>query len=147
MNSFFSNRQVRTSISTLSHLSNDFHGTAIPHQQHRSDHVLFDHFSSIHKNPITDDHRLTNPTGRANVIAEPWINLHDSIKPTSKPSKIKKPNPPNTDGCDLATEDIRSGLTKENLPKLSIGINKNLILSDTKPRARKRGSFPRSSQF
>ena len=103
---------------------------AILHWQHRFNHVLFDHFSSIHKNPITDDHRLTNPTGRANIIAEPWINLHDSIKPTSKPSKIKKPNPPNTDGCDLATEDIRSGLTKENLPKLSIGINKNLILSE-----------------
>jgi len=69
-----------------------------------------------------------NPTGKANVIAEPWINLHDSIKPTSKPSKIKKLNPSNTDGCDLAKEDISSSLTDKNSPKLSVGIDKNSIL-------------------
>ena len=71
-----------------------------------------------------------NPTGKAIVIAEPWINLHDSIKPASKPSKIKKLNPSNTDhGCDhLAKEDISSSLADKNSPKLSAGIDKNSIL-------------------
>jgi hypothetical protein len=36
---------------------------------------------------FTVDHRLVNLTGKPDVSAEPWINLHYRIKPTSKPSK------------------------------------------------------------
>ncbi len=69
-----------------------------------------------------------------------WKFEVDSIKPTSKPSKIKKRNPPNIDGSDLVTTgDISSGLTEENSPKLSVGIDKNLILSEYQAACSKKG--------
>lgn len=81
---------------------------------------------------ILSDHRLACfPTGKAHDIAEPWTNLHSSIKPTSKPSKIKKLNPPDTDGREIAKEEIDSSLLDiKNSPKLSVGIDKNFILTE-----------------
>jgi hypothetical protein len=53
--------------------------------------------------------------------------------------KIKKPNPPNNDGCDLAKEDISSSLAEENSPKLSVSIDKYLILSEYKASCSSKG--------
>ncbi len=70
MNSLASYRQVQTSASTLSHLWNDSDGTAISHQQHRSDHVLFDPFFHLFIYPITDDHRLANPKQEKRALSQ-----------------------------------------------------------------------------
>jgi hypothetical protein len=78
------------------------------------------------------------------AIAEPWINLHDRIKPISKPSKIKKPNPPNTVHgqfphlADLDKDNnlnIQPGLSS----KLSTHIDKNSILSEYQASCMKKG--------
>ena len=104
--------------------------TVIPHRQDRFGRVLFDFHPFI--DTITDDYCLANPTGNAGVNAEPWINLHDRIKPTSKPSKIRKPNPANTDELlDLEKKDVTFDLPVEHSSsKLSVGIDKNSILSE-----------------
>jgi hypothetical protein len=104
--------------------------TVIPHRQDRFGRVLFDFHPFI--DTITDDYRLANPTGNAGVNAEHWINLHDRIKPTSKPSKIRKPNPANNDQLlDLEKKDVTFDLPVEHSSsKLSVGIDKNSILSE-----------------
>jgi hypothetical protein len=84
------------------------------------------------------------PTGEVSVIAEPWINLHDKIKPISKPSKIKKPNPTKTVHgqfphlADLDKDNnlnIQPGLSS----KLSTHIDKNSILSEYQASCMKKG--------
>ncbi len=80
---------------------------------------------------MTDDYCLANLTGKADAIAEPWINLHSRIKPTSKPSKIKHLSPPSKKSKrSLEDEDTSAILPTEHLSKISFGINKNSILSE-----------------
>ncbi len=79
---------------------------------------------------FTDDYRLANLTGKPDVSAKPWINLHDRIKPTSKPSKIRQSNSPSKESKQsLMDENISFALPKEHSLKLSVGIDKNSILS------------------
>ncbi len=79
---------------------------------------------------FTDNYCLTNLTGKLDVSAKPWINLHDRIKPTSKPSKIRQSNSPSKESKQLLTdENISFALPKEHSSKLSVGIDKNSILS------------------
>ena len=91
--------------------------------------------------PITDDHRLANPKQEKRALSQNLGLIYTiALNQPSKPSKIKKRNPPNIDGSDLVTtEDISSGLTEENSPKLSVGIDKNLILSEYQAACSKKG--------
>ncbi len=80
---------------------------------------------------MTDNYRLANLTGKADAIAEPWINLHGRIKPTSKPSKIKHLSPLSKKSKrSLEDKDTSTILPTEHLSKISFGINKNSILSE-----------------
>ena len=78
------------------------------------------------------------------MIVEPLINLHDRIKPTSKLSKIKKPNPSNTVHGKFSPmadmdKDINLNIQPEHSSQLSTGINKNSILSEYQVSGMKKG--------
>ena len=104
---------------------------------------------------LTNDHCPANLTGKAGVIAEPWINPHDRIQPTSKQSsksKICGPTSiPNAAGKMEKLEsltsvpnqrkdkDINLNIPPEHSSKLSTGIDKNSILSEYQASCMKKG--------
>jgi hypothetical protein len=80
-----------------------------------------------------------NPTGSAGDHAEPWINFHDIIEPTTKPFKVKNSSPLSKKSKRLLdVKDIRVILPSDQL-KISAGINKNAILSEYQKSCIKRG--------
>jgi hypothetical protein len=84
------------------------------------------------------NHHL-NPTGSSGDHAEPWISLHDRIKPTSKLFKNKNSSPSSKKSKRLLEDkDIRVILPSDQL-KISVGINKNAILSEYQKSCIKRG--------
>jgi hypothetical protein len=77
---------------------------------------------------------------RADVSTKPWINLHDRIKPNIKPSIVKHLSPPSKKSKrSLEDEGIRILLPSEHLLKVSVGINKNSILSEYQESCNKKG--------
>jgi hypothetical protein len=61
------------------------------------------------------NHHL-NPTGSSGNHAEPWISLHDRIKPTSKLFKVKNSSPSSKKSKRLLEdEDIRVILPSDQL--------------------------------
>ena len=84
--------------------------------------------------------RLANLTGKAIESAEPWISLHNRIKPTSKLTKVKHLSPPSKK-CKKSLEDenIKELLPSDYSAKISVGIDKNSILSEYQESCTKRG--------
>jgi hypothetical protein len=84
--------------------------------------------------------RLANLTGKAIKSAKPWISLHDRIKPTSKLTKVKHLSPPSKK-CKKSLEDenIKELLPSDYSAKISVGIDKNSILSEYQESCTKKG--------
>jgi hypothetical protein len=86
-----------------------------------------------------------NLTGKAGIIAEPWIDLHDRIKPTSKLCKVKPSK--NINASILTSSKSSTSKIKKlesitfvpNQPKVSVGIDKNSILSKYQDSCIKKG--------
>ena len=83
---------------------------------------------------------LANLIGKAIKSTEPWISLHDRIKPTSKLTKVKHLSPLSKK-CKKSLEDenIKELLPSDYSAKISVGIDKNSILSEYQESCTKRG--------
>jgi hypothetical protein len=87
-----------------------------------------------------------NLTGRVGKSTKPWTNLYDRIKPISKLTKVKNSSPQSKKSKQsLGDKDFRKLPQSDFSEKVSVGINKNSILSEYQESCIKKGIYNKVS--